>query len=88
MAGMLSCLLAFLAFILALPGRDSIYHFDLVYRVLPIYRCTLIMNLVFLGVATCVYVFRRYKVNYIFIFDFNPRLKLNQFQFFKMFLVL
>lgn len=88
MTGLISAVFLFLSFILSLPGRDGKYHFELVYRVMPIYRCTLIVTVTFLSVATCIYMFRRYKVNWIFIFDFKPQNKLNEYQFFKIFIVL
>lgn len=88
MTGIISALFMFLSFILTLPGRDGNYHFELIYRVMPIYRCTLIIAVAFLSIAVCIYMFRTYRVNYIFIFDFKPQNKLNEYQFFKMFIAL
>jgi len=64
---------------LLLPARDGNYHFELVYRVLPIYRCMLVMAVAFLSVAVSVNMFRRYRINWIFIFDFKPQNKLNEY---------
>ncbi len=44
------------------------------------------MLLVILFTGICISYFRAYKVNYIFIFDIDPVNKLNQYQFYKLFL--
>lgn len=76
----------FLIFFLAIPskiykhsslGLDGEYHKEMIYRVLPVYRFTLIMTLSTLFTGLCIKFFRKYSINYIYIFGINPVNRLN-----------
>jgi len=67
-------------------GRTGESRVEKIYRVLPVYRFCLIISLAMLACAVCIIYFRRFRVNYVFIFGIDPKYKLNQFQFFKIFL--
>ena len=55
-------------------------------RIWPIYRCLFIMifSLFFAGV--CVKILRKYRVNYVSIFGIEPANRMNEYQFYKLFL--
>ena len=46
------------------------------------------MILVFLGTGVCIAKFREFKINYVYIFGIVPMHKMNQYQMFKIFLLL
>lgn len=61
---------------------------DSILKELPVYRCLLILILLFFGTGVCISYFRTYRVNYVYIFGIMPIHKLNQYQMYKMFLFL
>ncbi len=97
-AGILISSSIFLIFFLSIPskdrnvlidlGLDGEYHKEMIYRVLPVYRFTFIMAVSTLFTGLCIKFFRRYSVNYIYIFGIDPANRLNQYEFYKIFLFL
>ena len=97
-SGILISCSVFLVFFMVVPsklfygnsmiGIDGLSHVEQIKRVLPIFRFTLICILVFLSAGVCVHYFRKYRVNYIYIIGIDPVNRLNQFQFYKIFLLL
>ncbi|CDW78031.1 xenotropic and polytropic retrovirus receptor 1 [Stylonychia lemnae] len=90
----LSALLAYLTYIHGIIfqndqflGKSQKTVFQII-KTLPVYRCTFIMILGVLGTGVCIRFFRRYQVNYVFIFGVSPRNKMNEYQFYKMFMLL
>jgi EXS family len=81
-------LLLFICILLTIPSADGLFHKELYIRELPIYRSTFIMILVFLGTGVCIAYFREYKINYLYIFGINAQFKMNQYQLYKIFLIL
>lgn len=55
---------------------------------IPLYRSLLVIIGSFLGAGVCIHFFRKYKINYIYIFEIVPSNKLNQYQMIKIFLYL
>jgi hypothetical protein len=87
-SGLLSALLIFLLMFLLLPGLDGLYHSEVLLSKIPLYRSLLVIIGSFLGAGICIHFFRKYKINYIYIFEIVPSNKLNQYQMIKMFLYL
>jgi hypothetical protein len=54
---------------------------------MPIYRCVFMLILVILGTGIAISYFRKYRINYIFIFEVDPKYKMNQYEFYKVFLI-
>lgn len=46
------------------------------------------ISLCFLGAGLCVSFYRKYRINYIYIFEIDPVNRLNQYEFYKIFLFL
>eukprot|EP00347_Sterkiella_histriomuscorum_P008900 403343313 len=78
----------FLMFFMSIHDQQDKEELYLIRRVLPIYRSTFVLILGFLAAGVCVSIFRRYKVNYVYIFAIDPENRLNQYQFLKAFLSL
>jgi len=88
MSGIIFSLLFFLIIILHIPDIHGVTHSELYIREMPIYRATFVILLCFLGTGACVGYFRAYKVNYLYIFGVVTMHKLNQYQLYKIFMVL
>ncbi len=88
MSGIIFSLLAFLIIVMFIPDIHGITETELFYRELPIYRVSFMMILVFFGTGVCIGFFREYKVNYLYIFGIVARHKMNQYQFYKICLLL
>lgn len=69
-------------------GIDGLDHMDMIAMTLPLYRLILVITLGFLSTGICISVFRRFKVNFIYIFSIDPTSRMNQYQFYKLFLFL
>ena len=74
----LSCIM-FSIFFSSIPSVDGLFHSGLIYRVFPIYRCSLVFYCIILATGVCIYFIRKYKVNYVFIFEIDPHLRMNEF---------
>jgi hypothetical protein len=88
MSGIIFSLLSFLIIILYIPDIHGMTHNELYIREMPIYRASLFIILSFLGTGVCIAFFRQYKVNYLYIFGIVTMHKLNQYQLYKIFMLL
>ena len=88
LTGIVITLFIFIIVMLNIPSSDGFFHKELFLRELPIYRSTLILIMSFLGTAVCVAYFREYKINYVYIFGIVAINKMNQYQLYKIFLLL
>lgn len=55
---------------------------------MPVYRFFFMVVLAFLGTGACIAFFRKYRINYLYIFEIDPVKRLNQYSFYKMFVFL
>ena len=85
LSGISVTLLLFLIFFLLIPARDQEHKIEFIYRVLSVYRFFLIQAFAFLACGVCIYYFRKYSINYIFIFGIDPKHKMNEYQLLKIF---
>lgn len=55
---------------------------------LPIYRGLFMLIICFLGAGVCIKLFKKHKINYVYIFEVVPSSRLNQYQMYKIYLSL
>jgi len=79
MSGIIFSLLAFLIVVIFIPDIHGVTETELFLRELPIYRATFIITLIFFSTGICIAFFRKYKVNYVYIFGIVAMHKLNQY---------
>jgi len=77
--GMTVSLMIVAIILLFIPG-DSDFNSDSIYSSLPVFRYTLIVDLCLFGTSTVISFFRRYAVNYIYIFQLDPNYRIREAQ--------
>ena len=63
-------------------GIEDIYPF------FPLFRCTVCMIVVIFGSAGCIAVFRKFDVNYLYIFEIDPSHRMREMQMLRLAMVL
>eukprot|EP01022_Parablepharisma_sp_SALTPOND_P004520 TRINITY_DN120435_c3_g1_i1.p1 TRINITY_DN120435_c3_g1~~TRINITY_DN120435_c3_g1_i1.p1 ORF type:complete len:700 (+),score=58.28 TRINITY_DN120435_c3_g1_i1:6770-8869(+) len=77
--GMTVSLMVVALILLFIPG-DYQFKSDYMYSALPVFRYTLIIDLCLFGLGVVVTYFRRYAVNYIYIFQLDPNYRIREAQ--------
>eukprot|EP00826_Nyctotherus_ovalis_P020850 TRINITY_DN1661_c0_g1_i4.p1 TRINITY_DN1661_c0_g1~~TRINITY_DN1661_c0_g1_i4.p1 ORF type:complete len:407 (+),score=83.12 TRINITY_DN1661_c0_g1_i4:871-2091(+) len=65
--------------LLFIPGNSE-FEASTLYSAFPVFRYTLIFDLCLFGVSVVVKFFRRYAVNYIYIFELDPNYRIREAQ--------
>ena len=79
LCGTIAALIIVLTFFLVVPDRHNSYHLNEIRNIFPVYRAVLCFSLVILAGGLIIKMFRRYRVNYIYILelDTNDRIRQN-----------
>ena len=68
--------------IFSVPGRDDDWNSELVSN-MPIFRFIFMVIFVLAAVAVDIKIFKKFKVNYLFIFELDPNYKMTHIQIFR-----
>ena len=71
LCGMIAALIVVLTFFLVVPDQSNSYHLNEIRNIFPIYRAVLCFSLVILAGGFIIKLFRRYRVNYIYILELD-----------------
>ena len=68
--------------------KNKILDWEEVVLTLPVYRFFFMLNFVLFFVALDVYILRKFRVNYLFIFELDPHYKVTHIQLFRVSMML
>lgn len=92
LSGIIISMTFFFLFLFFIPNIETSYSDDqvieLLHRIWPIYRCFFIISTGFAYTGVCISFFRKYRVNYVYIFGIHPSNQMNEYQFYKISLFL
>lgn len=81
-AGVIAIMVVFIIFIFIIPGSEIGWedYFD---NTLPTFGFTFMIIFVLASIAVDIHIFKKYKVNYLFIFELDPHYKMTHIQFYR-----
>ncbi len=81
--GMFLSLSVAIGVLLFVPG-DVAFRSEALYAIVPVFRFTLILDVCLFGAALCVRIFRKYGINYTYVFQLDPNYRLREVQLEKL----
>jgi len=70
------------------PLGNDYFDWDEMILTVPVFRFVLMMILALVLISVDVYILRKYRVNYMFIFDLDPNYKVTHVQLFRVSMML